>query len=261
MPNQILKFILYFLLLFLTPLQSALAQATTTDVDESFDPFADYSEFEQQSEEESDIYFMRNGRYLTLAFITGYRGFINGGFTQAYRGNIDYGVEFTYFFDMQIAASLAYTTGDHAVSFQSFTDPNFTVVSQDYTGNVNIQMIDFHIKYYLSSDNFSKDLANLNPYMLIGPGYYVRTYSLNQNLGSTPDKVFGFKAAAGIEIPLLKRRAYLGLQGTYRYVQFPDENNGFIDESSNALVPLLRPIKPRLDGDIYELNVILGMNF
>ena len=66
--------------------------------------------------------------------------------------------------------------------------------------------------------------------------------------------------AAGIEIPLLKRRAYLGLQGTYRYVQFPDENNAFIDEGGEA-EQVLRPVKPRLDGDIYELNVILGMNF
>ncbi len=258
------RFVLYFIILICfiitAPLRSAMAQTTSTDVDESFDPFADYNEFEQQSEEEADINFLRNGRYLTLAFISGYRGFVGGGFAQAYKGNIDYGVEFTYFFDMQLAASLSYITGDHGVSFQSFSDPGFTSSVTDYTGSVNIQTIDFHVKYYFNTDNVTKGLADLNPYALIGTGYHIRTYSLSQNLGAEPDKVVGFKAAAGIEIPLLKRRAYLGLQTTYRYVQFPDENNEFIDEGGDGQ-PLLRPVKPRLDGDIFELNIILGMNF
>lgn len=238
-----------------------MAQTTSTDVDESFDPFADYNEFEQQTEEEADINFLRNGRYLTLAFITGYRGYIGGGFAQAYKGNIDYGAEFTYFFDMQIAASLSYITGDHSVTFQSFTDPGFTSFSRDYSGTVNIQMFDFHVKYYFNTDNVTKGLADLNPYALIGSGYYVRSYSLNQNLGIDPDKAVGFKVAGGIEIPLLKRRSYLGLQATYRYVQFVDENFSTIDESADPTKEQPNPIKPRLDGDIYELNVILGMNF
>ncbi len=254
------KFISYFLILLIIPFHFAIAETTSTDVDESFDPFADYNEFEQQSEEEADINFLRNGRYLTLAFVSGYRGFLGGGFSQAYKGSIDYGVEFTYFFDLQIAASLAYSTGDHAVSFQSFSDNNLTLVANNYDGNVNIQIIDFHVKYYFNTDNVTKGLADLNPYALLGSGYYIRSYNLSQTLGTEPDKVVGFKAAAGIEIPLLKRRAYLGLQGTYRYVQFPDENNAFIDEGTDT-APALRPIKPRLDGDIFELNVILGMNF
>ena len=255
------KIVSYFIILFLIPFHVAFAQTTTaTDVDESFDPFADYNEFEQQTEEEADINFLRNGRYLTLAFISGYRSFLGGGFSQAYRGNIDYGMEVTYFFDLQIAGSLSYMTGDHAVAFQSFTDPSFTRASNDYTGNVNIQMIDFHMKYYFNTDNITKGLADLNPYALLGTGYYIRTYNLSQNLGSEPDKVVGFKMAGGIEMPLLKRRAYLGLQGTYRYVQFPDENNAFIDEGGEA-EQVLRPVKPRLDGDMFELNVILGMNF
>jgi hypothetical protein len=255
-----LKFVLYFIILISYPLHLAYAQTTSTDVDESFDPFADYNEFEQQSEEEADINFLRNGRYLTLGFISGYRSFLGGGFTQAYKGSIDYGVEFSYFFDMQIAASLSYMTGDHPVFFRSYTDPGFTVISKEYSGNVNIQMIDFHVKYFFNTDNITKGLADLNPYALVGTGYYIRSYSLSETLNAEPDKIVGFKLAGGIEIPLLKRRAYLGLQGTYRYVQFPDENNAFIDEGGENN-PQPRPVKPRLDGDIYEINVILGMNF
>ena len=37
--------------------------------DDSYDPFADYSEFEEDSQEEADIHFFRNGRFFTLGFI------------------------------------------------------------------------------------------------------------------------------------------------------------------------------------------------
>lgn len=39
-----------------------------TDIDEAFDPFSDYSEMEQDAEEEADINFFKNGRFLTLGF-------------------------------------------------------------------------------------------------------------------------------------------------------------------------------------------------
>jgi len=237
------------LILFIFCSHSGAQTTTSTDVDESFDPFADYTEFEQQTDEEADINFLRNGRYLTLAFVGGYRGFLGGGFTQAYRGSIDYGFEFNYFFDMNIAGSISYVTGDHNVAFQSTTTP--------YTGTVNIQMIDFHVKYYFNTDNVTKGLADLNPYALLGGGYYIRTYNLSQSIAADPDRVAGFKLASGIEIPMLRRRAYIGLQGTYRYVQFPDENKGFIEEGDNVF----NPITPKLDGDIFEINVLLGLNF
>lgn len=232
---------------------------TSTDIDESFDPFSDYNEFEQKTEEEADIDFLRNGRFLTVAFVGGYRGFLGGGFTQAYKGSINYGMQFNYFFDMQIAGAVGYTISDHSVAFNSFTNDSMNQVSQHYTGTVNIQVIDFHLKYYFNTDNVTKGLADLNPYGLLGGGYFIRTYSLSSSITADSDRVFGFKAGGGFEIPILKRQAYLGFQGTYNYVQFPDENKGFIDEgggSSNT-----KPISPSLDGDIFEVNVLVGINF
>ena len=231
-----------------------------SEVDESFDPFADYNEFEQQTEEEADINFLRNGRYLTLAFVTGFRGFIGGGFKDAYRGSITYGAEFNYFFDMQLSAGLSYLMGDHAVAFASYENESLQKVATAYSGNVNIQVVDFHMKYYFNSDNVTKGLADLNPYTLVGTGYYVRTYSLNQSLAADPDRVVGFKLGAGLEIPIMRRQAYFGTQVTYRYVQFPDENKTFIDEAAGDPTGF-RPISPRLDGDIYEINLMVGLNF
>lgn len=254
-----LSSMLFVILALMAPSHKIYAQEPTqTEVDESFDPFADYNEYEQQSEEEEDINFLRNGRYLTLAFVGGYRSFIGGGFTKAYTGALTYGAEFNYFFNMQLAMGLSYTMSDHAVHFASYTSPALTNISQPYNGSVSIHAIDFHAKYYFNTDNVTKGLADLNPYGVLGSSYNIRTYSLDETLGSSPDQVWGFKLGAGLEIPILKHKAYMGFQGTYRYVQFPDENKGFIVEDDSSPP---RQISPKLDGDIYELTVLLGLNF
>ena len=243
---------LFFLVLFIS-LNHSQCKAQTSDVDEAFDPFSDYNEFEQDADEEADINFFKNGRYLTLGLQLGYRGFTGGGFTQAYTPSAAYGVQFSYFFDVQIAASLGFSLGDHNVQFNSLT--------KLYEGSVNIQTIDVNAKYYFNTENVTKGLADLNPYIIVGAGSYKRTYNLSNVLNVTPDNVIGFKAGLGIEIPLLRHRAYLGLQGTYHYVQFPDENKHFIEETDGTGQPVFSPISPFLDGDIFDMSVIIGVNF
>lgn len=258
--STMLFVILFSTLIVVLPVHQALAQEPTqSEVDESFDPFADYNEYEQQSEEEEDVNFLRNGRYLTLAFIGGYRSFLGGGFTQAYRGNLMYGAEFSYFFNLQLAMGLSYTISDHNVGFNSYTSPTMTTIRTHYNGSVNIQAMDFYAKYYFNTDNVTKGLADMNPYGVLGTSYNIRSYSLDETLEASPDQVWGFKLGAGIEIPILKHKAYMGFQATYRYVQFPDENKGFISEGDTAGDEF--PISPKLDGDIYELTVLLGLNF
>src|ERR1700694_562859 len=48
------------------------------DADDTYDPFADYSEFDEAQEEEADINFFRHGRFVTLGFMGGMRGFTQG---------------------------------------------------------------------------------------------------------------------------------------------------------------------------------------
>lgn len=237
-----------------------MAQTITPEADDSFDPFSDYNEFEQETEEEADIHFLRNGRYLTLGLLAGYRGFTEG-FAEGYQGGLNYGVQFSYFFDLNLAAALSYGTGDHAVFFQSFDDDGvFADVSQTYSGTVNIQVFDIHLKYYVNTDNVTKGLAELNPYALVGTGLFVRTYNLDQSFVNDPDKVIGFRFGGGIEFPVVQRRFYFGAQVLYNYVDFPDENNRFIDEGSDGNSNP-KAVQPELHGDLYELNFILGTNF
>ncbi len=243
-------FLLPLIAFILTMSTGSHSYAQALESDESFDPFSDYNEFEQDTDEEADINFLKNGRYLTLALVSGYRGFTDG-FSQAYGGNFIYGLQFSYFFDLNIAASLGYTTGDHAVNFSSST-------GKLYTGNVNLQVFDLDVKYFFNTDNVTKGLADLNPYALFGTGYYTRTYSLSNEFGEDPDRVAGFRLAGGIEIPVLRRRSYFGFQVLYNFVQFPDENIGTIYEGD---INKDSPISPRLKGDPYEFNVMFGFNF
>lgn len=254
-------FTLFIVILFSLFQQHAIAQ-TSTDVDESFDPFSDYNEFEQDADEEADINFFKNGRMLTLGLQLGYRGFTDG-FSQAYTPAAVYGFQFTYFFDLQTALSLGYINGDNNVSFNSFNDKAFTSLSANYSGTVNIQTIDLSFKYYFNTENVTRGLADLNPYMAAGAAYFIRTYSLQQQLPIEPDKVFGVKASVGIEIPLLRRRAYLGFQGSYHYVQFPDENKLFIEEEKAGAPEGIAqsPVSPRLNGDAFDVSAIIGINF
>lgn len=233
----------------------------TSDVDEAFDPFSDYNESEQSAEEEADINFFKNGRFLTLGFMLGYRGFTEG-FSQAYSPAASWGVQFSYFFDLQSALSLSYSIADSGVEFSSFNDSNFTSLSEKYTGTVNIQTFDLNAKYYFNTENVTKGLADLNPYALAGVGQVTRTYNLSKQLPLIPDKPIGFKLGAGIEIPIMRHRAYMSLQATYHFVQFPDENNDRIEEEKVGFPePVLSPVRPRLNGDFYELQTGIGFNF
>ncbi len=253
---SIKKILLLFVLVASLFHQQARAQE---DIDEAFDPFSDYNEFEQDADEEADINFLRNGRYLTLGFLLGYRGYTEG-FSQSYSPALNYGVQFSYFFDLQIAGSLGYSISDNSVQFSSYTDQQKTLISKNYSGTVNIQNIDLSLKYYFNTENVTRGLADLNPYIHGGFGQYIRTYSITNQLEVTPDQVFGFKFGGGLEIPVLRHRGYIGLQATYHYVTFQDENKEDIEEINGGITS--RPlISPRLNGDIFDLTAILGMNF
>lgn len=254
-------FILFCLLIFSLFHQHAYAQGST-EVDESFDPFSDYNEFEQDADEEADINFFKNGRMLTMGLQFGYRAFTDG-FSQAYTPNLIYGFQFTYFFDLQTSLGINYATGDHNVSFTSYNDEAMTDVSNRYSGSVNLQTLDVSFKYFFNTENVTRGLADLNPYMSFGAAYFIRTYNINMESEIPSDKVFGAKAAVGIEIPLLRRRAFLGFQGTFNYVQFPDENKLYIEEAKETEPDgfAQSPVSPRFNGDLFDVSAILGVNF
>lgn len=228
--------------------QAATAQFSSGDEssEETFDPFSDYTEYTQTTEEEADIHFFRHGRLLNLETLVGQRNFTST-LGQLYAPGISYGLGLTYFFDMRFAGLLAFSTSDHA--FQ-FTTNNGTT-----TGNVSMTFLGFAIKYFLNTDTLIRPIAALNPYWIFGFNQTYRSLTLSASSLTARDNTMGFEAGAGIEIQVLRKQAYIGFQGIYRYFNFIDESKNLIDPISLTAVP----VKPM--GDSFDVGIKLGVNF
>ena len=215
-----------------------------TDPEEAYDPFSDYSEFDEASDEEADINFFRNGRFLTVGLAVGPQSFTDG-MAKAYGDGPAMGIYISYFFDLRLAMSLVLMAADHNVKIRT-TGPL-------YTGTVSFNEVNFHLKYYFNTQNVQKGLADLNPYMMGGLSQVTRSYSIAELLTRSKETLTSTDLGLGIEIPLLRRKAYLGIQALYHMISFTDENKATV----NGVDPLLY----KLNGDYINTQFILGMNF
>ncbi len=216
------------------------------DMDDSYDPFSDYSEFDEASDEEADINFFRNGRFVTVGFALGMRGF-TGQLNKLYSSAPTYGLFLSYFFDLRLALELGFQTGDH----------NFEVMtaSERIAGNVSLTFIHMNLKYYFNTQNVTRGLADLNPYILGGFSQIYRTYSIEGADVPSREATVGVNGGLGIEIPIMRRKAFIGAQATYRYVNFKDENSPIVNTQTGTNFG----VKPQ--GDSFDLLGILGMSF
>jgi hypothetical protein len=151
--KDIIKRVIRYLsrLLFLLSLFAPHAVFAQADGDDAYDPFADYSEFDEASDEEADINFFRNGRFFTIGFAGGVRNF-TGNLGKIYGSAPSYGLYMAYFFDLRMALQFSFLTGDHGLEFK---DPQETIV-----GTVSFTLINIDMKYYLSSQNVTRGLAD-----------------------------------------------------------------------------------------------------
>ncbi|MBX3021305.1 MAG: outer membrane beta-barrel protein [Bdellovibrionales bacterium] len=216
------------------------------DADDAYDPFADYSEFEEAQEEEADINFFRNGRFVTLGFIGGMRGW-TGGLSEMYRTSPTFGLFLSYFFDLRFALQFSFNTGDHAFSVKSKSG---TVAN----GNIGITNFALDVKYYVNTQNVTKGLAKFNPYMIAGFSRVDRTTNIEGVEGFGKEGAMAFDLGAGIELPMMRNKMFFGAQAMYQMVNFHDENTEveFIDNSRTGKYP---------NGDSYTLMAIIGVNF
>lgn len=212
--------------------------------DDVYDPFADYSEFEESSEEEADINFFRNGRFFNFGFLFGGRMF-SQGMAEHIEPNLSPGLTLTYFFNIQLALQFTYSYSSHL--FGPIKDPKKPI---PFEGNVSFTHIAFDLKYYFNTDNVTRGLAFLNPYIHGG-------FSQNQRAFSAVDQVFvgrddgaGMEAGVGIEIPLGRKEVFIGVQISYVYVNFSTENKPVVEDPDIFL-----------DGDMVQAYFILGFNF
>lgn len=221
-----------------------------SDPDEAYDPFTDYSEFDEDSDEEADINFFRNGRFFTVGFAGGVRGF-TGNFSSVYQSAPSYGLFVSYFFDLRLALQVGFQTGDHNVNFYTLDQTNGG--RTQYTGNVSLTTLNFDLKYYLSTQNLTRGLASINPYIIGGFAQFYRTYTIAGLDGYSRDSTMGIDMGVGVEIPLMRKKAYLGLQAMYHHVNFNDSNKSYLQGTQK--------LEKNINGGIYDGLVIIGLNF
>lgn len=217
------------------------------DADDTYDPFADYSEFDEAQDEEADINFFRNGRFVTIGFTGGMRGF-TGGMGDMYSMSTAFGLYLSYFFDLRFAMQFSFLTSDHRFDLTSKTS------GKKGTGNVGITSFALDLKYYLNTQNVTKGLAKFNPYIIGGFARVDRTTSLQGVEGFGKEGAMGFDLGAGIELPMLRNKMYFGAQGMYQIVNFSNEN-------TEVMFDLGDRTGKYPNGDSFTLLGILGVNF
>ena len=220
-----------------------IAQA---DGNDAYDPFADYSEFEESQDEEEDLNFFRNGRLLTVGFAAGYRGWTDI-LGKIYTGNGAFGLNISYFFDLRFAMQFGYMASAHTITL---TGGNFTPTQ----GNVNISDLSLNLKYYMNTANVTRGLAALNPFILLGFSQIYRTITVSGYSDYAKDSAMGANLGLGLEIPIMRNKMYFGVEALYQYVAFADEGKEYVDVNN---VPT--GIHPR--GDSYIALGMLGINF
>lgn len=222
------------------------------DADDTYDPFADYSEFDEAQDEEADINFFRNGRFVTIGFTGGMRGF-TGGLGEMYQTSTAFGLYLSYFFDLRFAMQFSFLTSDHRFDLTSRQS------GKKANGNVGITAFGLDLKYYLNTQNVTKGLAKFNPYIIGGFARVDRTTSLQaEGGGSVPgfgkEGAMGFDLGAGIELPMLRNKMYFGAQGMYQIVNFANEN-------TEVQFDLADRTGKFPNGDSFTVLGILGVNF
>ena len=116
----------------------------------------------------------------------------------------------------------------------------------------DVSTLGFAVKYFLNTQNVTKGLADLNPYFILGFSSYTRTIRFSAIPGNLKDPPSGFTGGMGLEMPMLRKKMFWGLQLTYDLVNFKDENIPFIWDNRDYGTS---------KGDAWTLGGSVGLNF
>ncbi len=233
-------------LIFSLPMTFSNEAIAQTEMENVYDPFADFSEFEESADQEADINFFRNGRLFNLGLLLGQRSYTEG-LAKIYDPGVGVGFFLTYFFDLRFALQFSYmsSSGDFKVKSIEST--------LESTGTSELTTFAINFKYYFNTQNVTRGLASLNPYVIFGFSQHQRILSEAGNLNIGKDNAQGFDLGAGLEVPLLRNKMFLGAQFAYHVVNFKDEATEITiqDEQTGEFG----------SGDSLSALMVLGANF
>lgn len=231
-------------ILLLCALVLGVSTGYSQDDESVYDPFIDYSEFEEAGEEEADINFFRNGRLLTAALAVGQRTFTEG-MADVLEKDVAYGFVFSYFFDLRFAMQLSYMVGNHALEVSGG--------GNTVNGEVKMNHLGLDMKYYFNMQNVTKGLAAFNPYILGGFSSVSRESNRAGQTEFSADRAMAFDAGVGFEFPILRNEMYMGAQALYQVVSFKGENEQLLANGS--------PTGKYANGDLVTFTLMIGKNF
>ncbi|MAF90688.1 MAG: hypothetical protein CL674_05380 [Bdellovibrionaceae bacterium] len=217
----------------------SIFMSVSVSAQDAFDPFIDYSEFETASEEEADINFFRNGRFLTLAVPLSYSSFTSS-MSQILDSGTAVGFNLSYFFDLRFAFQIGIMNSDHAYHDED-----------GGTGSLSMNNTLVSMKYFFNMQNVTKGLSNWNPYII---GGVTQSYRRLSRVGSSgtyaQDSGTGFHIGGGIEVPIMGNKMYLAGETKYTLISYPDENTALSDSNPSTF-----------PGDLFDASIIVGINF
>lgn len=212
-------------------------QACFAFAEETYDPFSDYNDFHIIKEEEQDINFFNDGRFISLGFqIKHFQP--TGELDQVYGGATGGHIFMTYFFDLRLALQFSIGYQDHI--FKVFGE------TETFESSSNFRTLSMAIKYYINPDRIVYAFSKFNPYLLVGAGYVLETRKGNQGVdggAGTTHTVYHF--ALGFELPFPGKKFFLHSEAGYHF----SSSFGQEDEFKNKV------------GDFISGSVGIGMNF
>ena len=102
-----------------------IAQNTQKETEiNAYDPFADYSEFENTAEEQENINFFQTGRFLTMGATGGIKLFTLN-MAALYQIGPTYGGYLNYFFDLNFAIQFGLNASTHSIALKTQSGQSF----------------------------------------------------------------------------------------------------------------------------------------
>lgn len=263
---------------------------------DSYNPFIDYSEFEDSVSEKENILFFQKGRALSLSVFAGYEA-VTPTIRQIYGDSPSLiGAAITIFIDLRFALQVSGAFPRSHYNSLLNSSPNFSNAGLDF-------------KYYINKQKLTKKVSEIiNPYFIAGPfWFHIGDYNLNNSAPTTPVvpiitstpttttgtapaadltslegatlqnfQALGLKVGAGLEVSLFKN-TFVGLEISYLYTNLDafentdlsnlDVSNAIIERNPTSLSTyLFYPPPPQVEGyrffgDLVQLVISVGINF
>lgn len=216
----------------------------------AYDPFADYSEFENTAEEQENINFFQTGRFLTLGFLGGLKLFTLN-MSNLYQPGPVFGGYLNYFFDLNFAIQFVLRASTHSIAVK-------TSKGEPFVGAVDFTSIGVDFKYFLDKDLFSKSFSWFQPYFFLGVFHSTMTLfaTLTNQEGYAEDSGYGLNMGLGVEFQVLKK-IHFGIQYAFKFVNLESESvNLSLNTGNDNRNTDFRPY-----GDWMNITMLLGVNF